>query len=1106
MMTRMTQIFGGLVAAVAMASGTLAAPPLVISDPALSADRIAFSHAGQIWTVPREGGRATRLVTGQSANRHPVYSPDGQTLAYAGTYDGNTDVYVVPASGGEPKRLTFYPGPDEPLGFTADGRQILMRSMRESVRDLARFFLIPVEGGLATTLPLPSGEDGALAADGGHLAYTPFNQWQPAWKKYRGGQTTRVWIADLASSHVTPIPRDNSNDHHPVYVGKDVYFLSDRDGTTTLYRYDGTNVQRVIDNPKGPDLTGLSAGPGALVYTQFGSLHVYDLATHTAHRVPVEIQEETTETRAHFEAIKPGEILSAALSGNGKRLYVESHGEVLSVPAEKGDVRNLTHSPGVADRSPAPSPDGRSVAWFSDASGEYALHIGTPDGLSPPRQILLGEPPSFFYHLTWSPDSKKLAYTDKRLNLWLLDLEHPTPVKVDTDRFDSPLHQLSPTWSPDSETLVYTKQLPSHLHAVYAYTLKSRQIHTLTDGASDVRSPKFDPSGSVLYFIASTDEGVGAGWLDMSSLGRARSAAVYAQVLSAQGASPVAPESDEDGDAKAADAKAAAPGKDGKDAKDAKDAKASAPTVRIDYDGIGDRIVRMPLPVANYRHLHVGDGALYAVSQPVAVSDSDYLSEGDSDTADVVRYDLKTRKSEPFVAGVDAASFQVSADGHHVAYSQGDKWIIAEADKAPKPAEGVVKLSEAQVWVDPRAEWRQIYHETWRIERDFLYDPKAHGLDLAKAERAYAPFLEALTSRADLNALLAEMTGHISMGHTFIRGGRSPVAKPVPVGLLGADFSAVDGHVQIRRILIGDPWNPAAASPLAQPGQTVKAGEFLLAVDGHPVDASQDVYAAFQGLAGRQVRLTVGPHADGRQARQVTVVPAGSEAALRLADWMERNRRTVDARTGGKIAYVYLPDTAAGGFPHFNRYFYSQVGKEGVIIDERFNHGGDIADFIVDQLKKTPQMINRTREGEDTVEPAQAIFGPKVMIINEMSGSGGDALPWLFKKAKLGPLVGTRTWGGLVGISGYPPLIDGGSVTAPRWAIFGTDGAWEVENIGIAPTIEVIQDPSRMRDGGDPQLEAAIDAALEALKAHPPLRFDHPPAPDFKPVIPSFEP
>ena len=1083
----------GLVLIIAASTGALAAPPLVLTDPALSAQQIAFTHAGQIWTVPREGGRATRLVTGQSANGHPVYSPDGHWIAYAGTYDGNTDVYVVAATGGEPKRLTFHPGTDEPLGFTADGRQLLIESNRASVRDLPQLYLMPIAGGVPTPLPLPTGAQGSLAADGQHVAYTPFTQWQPAWKKYRGGQTSRVWIADLATSHVTKVPRDNSNDTHPAYLGSDVYFLSDRDGTVSLYRYDGTAVQRVLDNPKGPDLTGLSAGPGGLVYTQFGSLHVYDSANSTHRRVPVVIEEETTETRPHFEPIDPAAVLSSALSANGKRLYLETHGEIVSVPAEKGDVRNLTRSPGTADRSPAASPDGRSVAWFSDESGEYALHVGTPDGLGAVRRIGLGESPSFFYNPTWSPDSKKIAYTDKRLNLWVVDLEHPTPVKVDTDRYDNPLHRLSPSWSPDSQLIVYTKQLPSHFHAAYVYSLADRKVRALTDGLSDIRTPKFDASGKFLYFIASTDEGLGGGWLDMSSFGRARSAAVYALVLANGMDSPVAPQSDEDGDAPPSDSP--------------KTAKVATPLVRIDEVGLSERIVRLPLPSANYSAIELGaEGTLFALRGAVAVSDSDYLGQGEFVSADVVRYDSKTRKTTPFVAGIDAETFHVSADGAHVAYVLDGNWCVVPADKEPKGGDGAVKLSAARLWVDPRAEWRQMYHETWRIERDFLYDPKAHGLDLARAERAYSPFLEGLTSRADLSALQIEMTGLIGVGHTFIHGGRSPVGKAVPVGLLGADYRAVAGHVQFARILIGDPWNTAATAPLTQPGATVRAGEFLLAVEGRPVDATQDVYRYFEGLAGLQVHLTVGPNADGSNARRVTVVPLASEAALRLSDWMERNRRHVQDRTQGRIAYVYLPDTASGGFPNFNRYFYTQVGKDGVIIDERFNHGGAIADYIVDQLKKTPQMINSTREGEETVEPAQAIYGPKVMIVNEMSGSGGDALPWLFKKAQLGPLVGTRTWGGLVGIGGYPTLIDGGTVTAPRWAIYGTEGAWEVENSGIEPTTLVEQDPSLMRDGADPQLDAAIDAALAGLAAHPPAHFQRPAAPDFKPVIPQFEP
>lgn len=1083
-----------------VASVGRADPPPILTDPALSATHIAFAHAGQIWTVPRAGGRAQRIVIGQSANSAPVYSPDGSLIAYAGRYDGNTDVYVVAADGGEPRRLTYYPGPDVPIAFTADGKRLLIRSMRGSSRDLERFYLLPLDGGIPTPVPVPTGDEATLSADGTHLAYTPFNQWQPAWKKYRGGQTSRIWIADLATSAVHKVPRENSNDRRPVYAGSDLYFLSDRDGTTTLYRYDGHAVTRVIDNPAGPDLNGLAAGPGALVYTQFGSLHLYDLGSGRSQRVPVEIRAETTETRPHFESLDTAAVLSSALSANGKRLYLEAHGEILSVPAEKGDVRNVTHSPGVADRSPAASPDGKAVAWFSDESGEYGLQVGTPDGQGPVRRIALGEPPSFFYNPVWSPDSRKIAYSDKRLNLWVIDLDHPAPVKVDTDRFDSPLHSFSTAWAPDSQTLVYTKQLPSRLHAAYAYNVVTHQTKTLTDGSADVRSPRFDADGKWLYFIASTDEGVGAGWLDMSSLGRARSSAVYALVLAADGVSPVAPQSDEDA--------LPAPGTPaGSEQKPAKGAAAVPAPVRIDTEGLAERIVRLPLPSANYQSLEVGGGALYALRRPVAESDADLQAMDENEpTVDVVRYDLSSRKSAPWLSGVDRSSFHLSADGKRLSFRQAGKWAVTDADKEPKAGDGLLNLDAAQVWVDPRAEWRQIYHETWRIERDFLYDPKAHGLDLARAERAYAPFLSGLTGREDLNQLLREMTGHISLGHTFISGGRSPVGKPVPVGMLGADFAAVDGHVQIQKVLIGDPWNPAASSPLTQPGVNVRAGEFLLAVNGQPLDASRDVYAHFEGLAGRQVRLTVGPRADGLHAREVTVVPLASEAALRLNDWMESNRRHVEARTHGRIAYVYLPDTAVGGYPNFNRYFYGQVGKDGVILDERFNHGGDIADFIVDQLKKTPQMINRTREGEDTVEPAQAIFGPKVMLINEMSGSGGDALPWLFKKARLGPLVGTQTWGGLVGISGYPPLIDGGSVTAPRWAIFGTDGAWEVENIGISPTIPVEQDPAKMRDGGDPQLDAAIEAALAALEASPALHFVHPDPPDAKPVIPSFDP
>ncbi|MBS0373963.1 MAG: PD40 domain-containing protein [Proteobacteria bacterium] len=1094
-----------LVLGSAQAADSAAHAPLLLQNPTLSRTQVAFETGGEIWIAPREGGAARILVSGQGRCGSPIFSPDGQQVAFTATYDGNTDVYVVPAAGGEPLRLTYHPGPDEALAWTPDGRSILFRSMRTTPRDLPQLYTISATGGFPTPLPLPSGAEAAYSPDGQHLAYTPFPQWQPAWKKYRGGQTTRVWIADLADSHVERVPRENSNDRNPIWVGDRVYFLSDRNGPTTLFEYDTKShaVREVIANGRGPDIGAASAGPDGIVFSQFGSLKIFDPASGQVRAINVSIPGERAQARPHFEKLATQDVLHGAISPTGKRVLLEARGEILSVPAEKGDARNLTQSPGVADRNPAWSPDGKWIAWFSDESGEYALHLRAPDGLGAVRKIPLGQPPSFFYDPRWSPDSKKIAYTDKRLNLWVLDLANPTPVKVDTDRYDTPFYRLDPAWSPDSRWLVYTKQLANHLHAAFVYSLADRQSRQLTDGRSDVLSPRFDRDGKALYFLSGTDNGLGAGWLDMSSLGRATTSAAYVVVLQRDAASPLAPESDEESAKKDEAAGEKAPADKAKGEAAAK--AAAIPDVRIDFAGIDQRILALPVPFAHYEALEAGaKGIVYLVAGPVVATDHDMLSYQGPPPVSVSRFDFKTRKLEPFIKAADGGTFSVSADGSKALYGLQKKWFVVAADKEAKDGDGALKLEDVNLRIEPRAEWQQIYREAWRIERDFLYDPHFHGVDLAKAEKAYAPFVAGIASRADLSALLEEMTGHISLGHTFIRGGAMPPQTPVSIGLLGADFRAVDGHVQIARVLAGENWNPDAIAPLTQPGVNVAAGEFLLAVNGRPVDAGGDVYRYFEGLAGKQTVLSVGPSADGKGARNVTVVPVASEQKLRLLSWMEANRRLVDERTGGRVAYVYVPDTAFGGFTNFNRYFYSQVGKEAVIVDERFNHGGDIADFIVEQLKKTPQMANSTREGEDMIEPAQAIFGPKVMLINQMSGSGGDALPWLFRKQKVGTLVGVRTWGGLVGISGYPPLMDGGLITAPRWAIYGTNGAWEVENIGIPPDVEVEQDPALMRGGADPQLDRAIEVIQSQLAQSPPPKLVKPAPPDVKPVIPDF--
>lgn len=1089
------------------AGSALSVPPLLLQHPSLSQTLIAFDYAGEIWTVGRDGGQARRLVAGQDLNSRPMFSPDGRWVAFTGRFDGNTDVYVVPTAGGEPRRLTWHPGADIAVGWSPDGKSILFRSPRASARDLDQLYTVPVNGGAPSSIPLPSVDQASFSPDGTHLAYTPFNQWQPAWKQYRGGQTARVWLADLSDSHIVKIPRENSNDKNPIWVGNTVYFLSDRDGPVTLYAYDTVSkaVKRVIDNPRGFDIYSASAGPEGIVYSQFGALHIYDPATGQTRPVPVSIAADLPQVRPHFEPLKPDKILNAAITASGKRVLIEAHGEILSAPAEKGDIRNLTQSPGVADRYPAGSPDGKQVAYFSDESSEYALHIRAADGLGPVKKYPLGQVGSFYYEPRWSPDSQKLAFFDKRLQLWVLDVaKGGQPRRIDADMFDGPNYRFDPAWAPDSRWIVYTKQLPNHLHAAFAYSMETGRATQLTDGLSDVASARFDHSGDYLYFTASTSAGLGAGWLDMSSLGRANDGAVYAMVLRKDEPSPVGPQSDEEG--APADAKPGAVKPTDAEAKKGKakgDAAAAVKPVRIDFDKLDQRIVAVPIPRANFAGLETGaDGVVFTLTAPTALSDDDMDEAEGPPPVTLFRFDLKTRKNVQIADNVDADSFQVSADGSKVLFSRQQNWILTGGDAPLKGDEGKLKLDGVSVWVDPRAEWRQMYNEAWRIERDFLYDPKLQGLDYAKATKLYAPYVEGIGARQDLNVLFEEMTGHIGVGHTFIRGGDMPNHPTVKVGLLGADYEVVDGRYRISHILRGENWNPKLAAPLSQPGVNVAEGEFLLAVNGRQVTADTEVYAPFEGLAGKQTVITVGPRADATGSRQVTVVPVASEDGLRLRTWMEGNRRKVDQLSGGKLAYVYLPDTATGGFANFNRYYYAQVGKQGAILDERFNHGGDIADYIIDQLKRTPEMINSTREGDDVIEPAQSIFGPKVMIINQMSGSGGDAMPWLFRKNKVGTLVGVRTWGGLVGIGGYPPLIDGGTITAPRWAIYGTKGEWEVEDIGIAPDVEVEQDPALIRQGHDPQLERAVQVALDQLAASPPPTFVRPAYPDRKPVLP----
>ncbi|MCJ7589182.1 MAG: PDZ domain-containing protein [Candidatus Aminicenantes bacterium] len=1066
---------------------------LLLQQPALNERQIVFVFAGDLWSVPREGGEARRLTSGPGLESSPAFSPDGSQIAFTGEYDGNVDVFVIPTEGGVPRRLTWHPGADAVLGWTPDGKSVLFTSGREAFSRFNELFTVGLEGGPVEKLPLPQGNEGALSPDGKRIAYVPHARAFYAWKRYRGGRTTPIWIADLADSRIEKIPRDNSNDFCPIWAGEKVYFLSDRDGPVTLFAYNlkSKTVSRAVEN-RGLDFKSASAGPGAIVFEQFGGLCLYDLKSGSSRRVPVSVRGDMPEVRERYENV--GNVLTGAgLSPNGVRAVFEARGEVITVPAEKGDARDITNTPGVMERSPAWSPDGKTIAYFSDESGEYELHLKPQSGTGESVKISLGDKPSFYFTPVLSPDSKKIAYLDCHWTIWYVDLDSQKPVRVDKDLFWGGFDYLVPAWSPDSKWLAYTKRLENYMGAVFLYSLETGRSAQVTDGMSDAKDPVFDTDGKYLYFTASTDAGASL-QPDIHSFSRPVTRSVYLAVLSKDEPSPLAPESDEE---KGKEDK----GKEDKPADDKKpgDAKPeaakdkAAPAVKIDLDNILQRILALPLPARNYSGLQAGKAGVLLALESIAPLPG---ADGPSGVT-VHRFDLKARRSDVVLAGVDF--FQMAQNGEKYIFSQARRWSIgtlkpmppAGAPPAPPSAAGsganVLATDSLEVRVDPRAEWRQMYREVWRHEREFFYDPNFHGFDIASAEKKYEPYLEHIVSRRDINYLFAEMLGDMRVGHLGVGGGDLPDVNRVPTGLLGADYTVENGRFRFARIYNGENWNPRLQAPLTQPGVNVAVGDYLLAVNGREVTAKNSVYSFFENTAGKSVLLKVGPNSDGKGAREVTVVPVAGETGLRHYSWVEANRRYVDKVTGGRVAYVYMPDTAFGGYTNFNRYFYAQVGKQAAVIDERFNGGGNLATDIIELLQRRLMSLVATRDGRDEVQPQGAIFGPKVMIINETAGSGGDAMPWYFKYAGVGSLIGTRTWGGLVGRAFAPTLMDGGFVSAPSSGVWSPEGKWIAENVGVAPDIEVERSPELVRKGKDPQLDKAIEVVTAELAKKPVL-------------------
>jgi tricorn protease len=770
-------------------------------------------------------------------------------------------------------------------------------------------------------------------------------------------------------------------------------------------------------------------------------------------------------------------------------------GDIFTLPGEKGDIRNLTNTPGSAERDPDWSPDGKSIAYFSDASGEYQLYIRDQEGLAPPKVIDLGPNASFFYAPRWSPDSKHIAFYDKHLRIWYVDVAGGKPIKIDTGLRGGFGASTKLAWSPDSQWIAYSRDLESELHAIFLYSLATHAATQVTDGMSDAANPVFDSGGKYLYFTASTNSGPSDAGIDLSSLDRATNSGVYVVVLSKASASPVPPESDEENKKKDESAKADKPDeesdktadtkKPGEKKADKKKADAKPKPTVVDLAEIGNRILSLPIPTRNYVDLAVGKSGVLFLAEGASVGRPS--EESATPIRALWRFGTEKRQTEEILSGVTA--FKVSFDGEKLFYARQENWFLAPiSDLKPGSPDAnpgkPVNNNGMMAMIDPRSAWKQMYRETWHLQRDFLYDPHAHGVDLAKIQAKYEPFVEGLASRDEFTYLCDEMLGEIQVGHMFVSGPRPRPDGPKP-GLLGADYTIEHNRYRFAKIYNGQNWTPSLTAPLTLPGINVVEGDYLLAVNGRELHATDNIDSFFNGTAGKQTVLRVGKSADGNGARDVTVVPVASEHGLRNLDWINTNRQKVDALSGGKVAYVYMPNTAGAGYTNFNRYFYAQLDKQALVLDERYNQGGFIADYIVNVLGQKHLSNAIERDGQPVHDPQGAIFGPKAMIINQSAGSGGDAMPWYFRKAALGTLVGTRTWGGLVGIGGYPTLIDGGFVTAPRYAIYGLSGEWEVEGNGIPPDVQVEEMPKDAAEGHDLQLERAVTIVLQQLKEHP---------------------
>ena len=1067
--------------------------------PDVSATQIAFVYGGDIWVVPKSGGVAQKLSSPRGEESFPRFSPDGSRIAFSGNYDGNQDVYLIPVGGGVPERLTHHPAPDRVVDWYPDGRSILMASSMTSEKDrFNKLFKLAATGGIPTQLPMPYGEFGSLSPDGKMIAYTTGAIDFRTWKRYRGGLAQDIWVFDLEKNTARKIAEDVANDIQPMWHGRTIYFLSDRGAgvRNNIWAHNLDNGQtRQLTNFTNDDVYFPAMGPSEIVFQNGGQIHLLDLASNQTRPVNIQVVSDLATVRPRPEMVG-SLVANADISPTGKRAVFEARGELFTVPEKHGVIRNVTSSSGSAERTPTWSPDGKWIAYWSDRTGEYELTLEPADAGGAARTVTkLG--PGFRYRPFWSPDSKRIAFIDQagRIHI-VMDLANGRTVSIDQTRYGShgAVANWVPSWSADGRWLAYDKTLDSGQPVVMLYDTQTSKATQATTGFYAAQNPTFDPAGKYLYFLTARNFAPTYSNMDNTWI-YANSTLIAAVPLRKDVPSPLAPRNDEEKGPPATPAQAVARETAKRDSvrKDSARVVPSPKTVGIDLEDFERRAVILPVAAGNY-------GELQAIQGKVIYHKHARTGEPQGTKQPIMYYDLEEREEKAILE--DAQTYYTSADGKKMLVRlagppgpQGPRFAILDI-KAAQKVDKQLPTNELETVVDPRAEWKQIFADAWRLERDYFYDPNMHGVNWEAMRKHYGALIDQASTREDVNWILGELIAELNASHTYRGGGDLEQPLNRGVGLLGADYALENGAYRIKRIVDGAVWDSEVRSPLSASGVNVKEGDYLLAVNGRRLDPKLDPWEAFQGLAGEAVEITVNSRPDTNGARTVMVETLRSEGRLRNLAWIESNRKRVHDATNGRVGYVYVPSTGIDGQNDLARMFYGQASMDALIIDERFNSGGQIPDRFVELLNRPVANYWAVRDGQDWQWPQVAHQGPKVMLVNEWSGSGGDAFPFYFKRAGLGPVIGTRTWGGLIGISGVPALVDGGNVTVPTFSIYSTEGEWIIENEGVTPDITVVDDPGLMAQGRDPQLERAIQETLKMLEANPPKRPKRPPYPN----------